>query len=230
VPLFRLATTARDAPASQPAGQPAAGGPPPPRASFGAIGFAYVAVGIGVLAGWGLYELLPTPTFRPNPGTSVFALLFVFAAAIERVIEPLSFIADSGSVPEEGGVAAAEGTKADAVGSRNAALAAARQATTLAEQTAKLEEAVRWERLIEQIRRNKAVVIWGVACALGSLISGALGVFLLRTLGYEAHALVDVMISGLAIGSGTKPLHELIKSLQTSKEEKKTPPEGTGGP
>jgi hypothetical protein len=33
------------------------------------------------------------------------------------------------------------------------------------------------------------------------------------------------VISGLAVGSGTKPLHDLISSLQKAKEEREDPPE-----
>ena len=41
-------------------------------------------------------------------------------------------------------------------------------------------------------------------------------------------AQVDMLVTGLAIGSGTKPLHDLISSLQKSKENREDPPELTG--
>jgi hypothetical protein len=36
---------------------------------------------------------------------------------------------------------------------------------------------------------------------------------------------VDLVLSGLAVGSGTKPLHDLISNLQKAKEDTEDPPE-----
>lgn len=48
----------------------------------------------------------------------------------------------------------------------------------------------------------------------------------LDAIGFEGTpAPVDIVISGLAVGSGTKPLHDLISSLQKAKEEREDPPE-----
>jgi len=36
---------------------------------------------------------------------------------------------------------------------------------------------------------------------------------------------LDLLATGLAIGGGTKPLHDLIKNLQEAKNDKKDPPQ-----
>ena len=36
---------------------------------------------------------------------------------------------------------------------------------------------------------------------------------------------VDLLVTGLAVGGGTKPLHDLVSNLQASKEAKKDPPQ-----
>jgi hypothetical protein len=35
--------------------------------------------------------------------------------------------------------------------------------------------------------------------------------------------MLDILVTGLAIGGGTKPLHDLIGNLQASKDSKKDP-------
>src|SRR5438477_102182 len=49
-----------------------------------------------------------------------------------------------------------------------------------------------------------------------------------RAIGFDIPAEVDMAVTGIAIGSGTKPLHDLISNLQKSKEKKEDPKE-TGG-
>jgi hypothetical protein len=69
-------------------------------------------------------------------------------------------------------------------------------------------------------------------------VSAALGLYLLHAVGlpegswrggpFSAQGLrrwVDLLVTGLAVGGGTKPLHDLISNLQASKEAKKDPPQ-----
>jgi len=123
---------------------------------------AYALIGLGVVVGWLLYSRLKPHDFVPAPGVSVFALLYIFAQAIERTLEPVS-------------------------------------------------------ELFAEDKRHRSVLMWGVACLLAMLASGALGVFLLHAVGLSTvPPAVDIGVTGLAIGSGTKPLHDLISNIQAS--------------
>jgi len=71
------------------------------------------------------------------------------------------------------------------------------------------------------VRHNRAVVMWAIASFLAMLASGSLGLMLLRSVGLTgAPAWADIFVTGLAIGSGTKPLHDLISNLQQSSSQK----------
>ena len=86
--------------------------------------------------------------------------------------------------------------------------------------------AATWQRVVDRIRRNTTVITWAIASFIGMAVCGALGILFLRAIGFEGTpAAVDVVISGLAVGSGTKPLHDLISSIQKANEEREDPPE-----
>jgi hypothetical protein len=95
---------------------------------------------------------------------------------------------------------------------------------------------------LEQRRTDKAVAYWALASGLGLLVSATLGLYLLHIIGLRGDGLggdgnwtsgilsaagirhmLDVLLTGLAIGGGTKPLHDLISNLQAAKNNKKDP-------
>jgi hypothetical protein len=97
---------------------------------------------------------------------------------------------------------------------------------------------------LDQRRADKAVAYWAVASILGLLVSAALGLYLLHVVGLRGDGvgadgtwtggifgaagfrhMLDLLLTGLAIGGGTKPLHDLISNLQAAKESKKDPSE-----
>jgi hypothetical protein len=95
---------------------------------------------------------------------------------------------------------------------------------------------------LDQRRADKAVAYWALATVLGLLVSGTLGLYLLHIVGLRddglaadgtwrggvlsatgfRHAL-DILMTGLAVGGGTKPLHDLISYLQAATVAKKDP-------
>ena len=88
--------------------------------------------------------------------------------------------------------------------------------TQVAADTAALSQSV-----LERIRRNTVVIAWGIASAAGMLACGAFGIRLLNAIGFQGvPAFWDIAITGLAVGSGTKPLHDLISTLQKTKDTK----------
>jgi hypothetical protein len=95
---------------------------------------------------------------------------------------------------------------------------------------------------LDQRRVDKAVAYWALATVLGLLLSATLGMYLLHIVGLRGDGLgpsgswagglftapgfrhmLDLLVTGLAIGGGTKPLHDLISNLQAAKVSKKDP-------
>ena len=140
----------------------------PRRANASWFLVAYAGIAVGAVVGWLLYRWAgPTP-LASGPQVGLFALLYVFAQAIERLLEPVSSFFD-----------AKTGAKA-------------------AQETA-----------------NKVVVMFALASAIAMILSGWLGIFLLAMIGvHDVPVVVDIAVTGLAIGGGTKPLHDLITLLQ----------------
>ena len=216
MPIARIAAPAAAAPAEAalpPAGAPPVGGtaaaePPAVQADLPYVAVAYVLVIAGAFAGRVLWYLAHHPTVTVVAGVSTFAPLYIFSQSIERVLEPFSTM-----LGRAGGA-----KKPDAVKARDEAVVGRDPA-----------EAAKWQRIVDQIRRNTAAITWGLASLLGMLASGAFGILLLQMIGFkDVPAFWDIAVTGLAIGSGTKPLHDLISNLQKAKENREDPPE-TGG-
>lgn len=68
------------------------------------------------------------------------------------------------------------------------------------------------------------MVTWGLASGLGCLACAVLGVGLLTAVMRAGSSTpppaLDVLVSGLVVGAGTKPLHDLISNIQASKDAK----------
>ena len=169
----------------------------------------YVLVAGGALVGWVLWKAFdPKGLIGPAAGISVFAPLYIFAQGIERLIEPFSkfFGASNGT------------TKTQAEDARNLAF------TTMTT-PAEIQSAAAAQALVNQIRRNATVFAWGVASFLGMVAAGSFGIFLVAACGFDIPEFWDIALTGLAVGSGTKPLHDLIGNLQKAGNEKADPPQ-----
>jgi len=174
----------------------------PPSISYMVV--AYIVVIAGAYLSWLLYKhVKPQPPVAVQ-GVSIFAALYVFAQCIERVMEPFTSWL---------GWTAAKVNPTD----ERKRLVTKKAALMLMADTPSVEN----RALVARIRRNKAVITWAIASFLAMLASGGLGILLLQSVGYKsAPVWVDVLVTGLAIGSGTKPLHDLISNLQDSSSQK----------
>lgn len=191
-----------------PAGQAAAAPTTGPDVVWVIIALALVVA--GGFAAWGIYEWQEPELFVPAAGISVFAPMYVIAQAIERLLEP--FTSMLGGKPAD---SSEEAKKKDEAKAKVEEHLAAND----------LASAVKWQAVVDRIKRNTTVIAWGAASCIAMLVSGWLGFRLLQGTGLDAPAGFDVVITGLAIGSGTKPLHDLISNLQKSKDQKANPPE-----
>lgn len=162
--------------------------------------------------------------YIPPDGVSIFALFYVAAQAIERLLEPLSHFYGATTVGADA-PPGAQGmiTKSVAVKARDAALA-------LSDPVAAAKQSAWWQEMIDQIRRNTAT-LWALASMLGMILSGWLGLLLLDALrAPNAPRWLDIIVTGLIVGGGTKGLHDLISNIQASKERKQSPDESWTGP
>ena len=195
--------------------------PAVPRKKFGAFlgpGLLVALVGCGVLN----WRLNPVPYTVPA-GVGVFAVFYAVTQGLERLLEPISALVYK--------------TK-DAVTDRNRTLAHALSMPPADDRQTAMEKAAAAQSRLDQQRADRAVIFWAVATVLAMAVSAALGLYLLHAIGlpegswrggpFSAQGLrrwVDLLVTGLAVGGGTKPLHDLISNLQASKEAKKDPPQ-----
>jgi hypothetical protein len=126
-------------------------------------------------------------------GFNAFALLFVMALAIERLIQPLVPILGPDTT-----IAKAALQKVQAADAPEAVPAA--------------------EASVSDSRSKTALVTWGVATGLASIMAASLNITLLRTLtmptGTHPPFWLDLLVTGLVVGAGTKPLNDLWTRLQ----------------
>ncbi|HEY3766417.1 MAG TPA: hypothetical protein VGL44_14755 [Gaiellales bacterium] len=65
------------------------------------------------------------------------------------------------------------------------------------------------------LRPNRAAICWGLASALAMTACGFFGFGVLHMIGdTSVSRYIDVVVTGLAVGGGTKPLHDLISGLE----------------
>jgi hypothetical protein len=136
--------------------------------------------------------------FRVSSTTAAFAALFVFAAAVERIIEPITRW-----MPGRGPQQLYERALADMQNGVPGALQAAAHHRAAA----------------DQARAGRAVLMWGIATFVATVLSAGAGFYLLRMIsadpGWHGVATwVDSLVTGLVVGSGTKPLHDIIARIQ----------------
>jgi D-alanine-D-alanine ligase-like ATP-grasp enzyme len=172
-------------------------------ANAASVGLAFLIVALGAAVGfvmqrWGTHA----DPFKIGNQTSAYAGLIVFAGAVERILEPFSnwFPGTHARNEYESSVAA---------------LANGHPAMTLKDvATAKAK--------MDRALADRAVLLWGVATALATVVSSASGFYLLHMIAAPDWVTsiprwVDAVVTGLIVGTGTKPLHDLISRTQSGK-------------
>lgn len=171
-------------------------------------GAAVVLVAVGAAVGTLVFDHLSDGvTFTPPEGIGIFALFYVVAQVIERIQEPLApFVQADG--------------KDEAQAKKDRDDAAAQAFMAPSEDTART--AANTQAVVDQRRANTRVLLFGTGAFLGMLGCGYLHALFLQTVGVAGiRPWVDLLITGLVVGGGTKLLHDLISNLQASKDEKK---------
>src|SRR6266536_439830 len=169
-------------------------------AGIGTVTVAFLLVAVGTAAAYALSRWgNHAPPFQIGNQTSAYAGVVVFAAAVERFIEPFSHWLPGGKTRNEyENTVAAMANGHPAVSLREVAAAKARQDRSLA---------------------NRTVLLWGLATGVAAAATGASGFYLLHMIAASDWTVdiplwVDAMVTGLVVGTGTKPLHDLITRAQ----------------
>jgi hypothetical protein len=173
-------------------------------ASAGIVALSFVLVALGTLAAYALERWgNHAAPFQIGNQTSAYAGLVVFSAAVERFLEPIAgWIPGARARNEYESTVAAMSNGHPAVTLREVATAKARQ---------------------DRSQANRTILMWGVATAIATTAAGASGYYLLHMIAASGWSVgiptwVDALVTGLVVGTGTKPLHDLITRAQGSKD------------
>jgi hypothetical protein len=175
----------------------AAAVPTMPRRAWATAGGLGLTV-LGAFSAWSIHEMAPPTVFHIADTMSAFGALFVFAAAVERVLEPFARFM-SGRGAQESFEKALADMENGIPGATNAA--------------------AQFKASVESARASRAILMWGLATFIATLFSAGAGFYLLRMLSANptwdgVSTWVDALVTGLVVGSGTKPLHDLITKWQ----------------
>ena len=146
--------------------------------------YGYLIIGSSLVIGGALGSYLIAaqrgiPAYELKEGINIFAVFFIMAQALERLLEPITHFLPGQDKPSEG---------------------------------------ENCEAIAADLRRQRSTLIWALASFLGMLSSAYLGVFILRAIGVTSAPLwIDITVTGLAVGAGTKPLHDLISRIEKAK-------------
>lgn len=147
-----------------------------------------------------------TKSVAPVEGLTIFAVFFVGAQAIERLLEPFSLLLTDKK--GEAAKAASDATKAakDETKDEDAVRVLVRTA-------AEKKAAVTDESII------KTVVFWSIATCVAAFAAAGFHLYFLSTIGIQTPTLwIEILGSALILGAGTKPLHDLVKYIEKKKE------------
>jgi hypothetical protein len=196
-------------PIPSPGGEAAA--VPTQPASLGAIMAAFGLVAAGGAGSWMLWRSGNTPQgIQLQDATTVFAALFAFATAVERLLEPFArWLPGAGSKAEFESAVASMANQGNASTYESLSRVAAAKSK------------------LERGRANRMLVAWGIATAVSTVAASAGGFYLLHAIagpGWNGVATwIDAIVTGVVVGSGTKPLHDVISRVQKTKEKQEDP-------
>ena len=189
-------------------------------------------IGTAFLVAWLIKDPHYPGSVKPIAGLSVFALFYVTAQALERLLEPISGFIPPTTTQSKKALTTAATTATDKV--KIAAAAAAVPGSTrpspkrLADQKDlnqkaqnDLDAAAKAQAKLNQQKTQRALVFWMLASGLGIWAAAALKLYFLHTVGIDTSSrTLELLATGLIIGAGTKPLHDLITTVSKTASSK----------
>jgi hypothetical protein len=191
-------------------------------------GTATAAIFLVGLVCWAANRWIPHATVqissaKPVDGLTIFAVFFVAALAIERLLEPLSnallprapLAKEAHDALKQAGHKASEYLDRAAADTTSSTVSSPEVGSISAANTAIDDAASAVERLnVRQLQR--ATAFWVIATCLGILVAAAMNLYFMNTVGITAgQRWEEILATGLIIGAGTKPLHELVKLISS---------------
>jgi hypothetical protein len=168
-------------------------------------GLAFIVGGIVLALLLPAWRTGPFLTFVPKAGVSAFAIAYLDAQLIERIIEPFNkAFGNNGEI-----------AKLRADGSPSTLIPAAEKGKGDKEDK---DDKVK----LSSLETQRMFSIWGFASLLGIVLC-YLTIGLYATVGGTFTGLpvngyaLDAILSGIIVGAGTKPLHDLIEYLNAPK-------------
>jgi hypothetical protein len=179
--------------------------------------FALAAVVVALVVIVNVFKdatFLPRPTKLPIDGMTIFAVFFVSASAIERLLEPLS----SWLLPKQKKKSDAESADGNAKSAVTAAQNSAAGQTEVETANSAIQTAADNAADLEEREWHRSILFWVIATIVAMLASASFKLYLLGTVGIaEASRWEEVLATGLIIGAGTKPLHDLTELISAKK-------------
>ena len=160
--------------------------------------FGYTVLGVGLAAAafliaWRLHGNRSS-TYRIDNQWSALTGLFILALAIERALEPFS-----------------RKLGPDTTRAKEERDAPQRKASAAQDQNA-----------VEMCRRLTGVVTWGAATGLSFLLCAKLNITLMQAVAANGSGQppfwADLLVTGLVVGAGTKPLHDLLTNIERQQD------------
>lgn len=207
--LSKVSPTAADQP------DPA---PPDAQATAPAAGVGYQLIAIaavivaGVIIGMATEDSNYAAAAAAVTGVSIFAGIYAAAQGIERLLEPIS----SWLLPDGNDSSSYENAVKEADSKISAWFAAPTDTGKKAAAEQAMEAMAKAKQQLDKRRKEREAIFWGVASIAGMLASGFFHLYLLKLIGVETSRAWDVFATGVIVGAGTKPLHELIQRLSSS--------------
>jgi hypothetical protein len=173
----------------------------------GVVGGSLVAVAVVSAISWGLFHHYgPTPI---KVGSSYVPLagFIILATALERLLEPISLFV-LGTATQDQDAATAQSDAHNAAADPTADIATVQGLVATAAQAG---------AALDQRRSERTIVYWAIASSVAMLVSGGFGFLLLASVATTpVNTYFDITVTGLAVGAGTKPLHDLFSLIQAS--------------
>jgi hypothetical protein len=163
--------------------------------------------GLGAVGAWNIHMMAAPTAFQIGDTPSTFAAMFAVSAAVERVLEPFSRF-----MPGRGAQEKYEKAVADMENGVPGAMNAA----------------AHFKSAVDSARASRGVLMWGLATFAATLMSAGSGFYLLRALSANPHwngvaTWADALVTGLVVGSGTKPVHDILTRVQQRTNAAQTP-------
>jgi hypothetical protein len=197
-----------------------------------ALGMFFIVLAMAVVAA--IFYVRTDPNLHLDlESFVVFAPIYAAAQAIERLLEPFAAILLPAQAEKEDADAAKAG-KQRAQGALEASLqanpGAAGQGVAVVAAQDELAEADAQQRdaaaRLSKRQSERALVFFAIASVASLALCAVLGLGLIQAMTddplEEYLRAIDVALTGIVIGAGTKPLHDLISRVEKAKEKAAT--------